>query len=122
MNTTTRAAGSSRTGRSARRLLTHTNVPVESISGWWLDDAGQLYATTPAGGAIVLDRDLPALLEKLVSDTGAPVLDALADLPAGHVIQASWPDVYPAAPLQAIARNAVAQALGFDPNPRATQD
>ncbi|NMK46173.1 DUF2946 family protein [Achromobacter sp. Bel] len=104
------------------RLLTHTNLPVESVSEWWLDDAGQLYAMTPAGGAVVLDRDLPALLEKLVSDTGAPLLDALADLPTGQVIQASWPDVYPAAPLQAIAGNAVAQALGFDPNPRAAQD
>lgn len=104
------------------RLVTHTNVPVESVSGWWLDDAGQLYAMTPAGGAIVLDRDLPALLEKLVSDHGAPLLDALADLTAGQVIQASWPDAYPAAPLRAIAGQDVAQTLGFDPNPRATQD
>lgn len=105
-----------------RRLLTHTNTPVESVSGWWLDDAGQLYAMTPAGGGIALDRDLPALLEKLVSDHGAPLLDALADLAPGQTSQASWPDVYPAAPLRAIAGQDVAQALGFDPNPRATQD
>ncbi|MBB1596227.1 DUF2946 family protein [Achromobacter sp. UMC46] len=105
-----------------RRLLTHTNAPVESVSGWWLDDAGQLYAMTPAGGGIVLDRDLPALLEKLVPGHGASLLDALADLAPGQVIQASWPDVYPAVPLRAIAGQDVAQALGFDPNPRAPQD
>ena len=78
---TTPAAGSSRTGRSAslrldaapyvlrlddagRALLTPPNQPVTAISAWWLDDAGSLYAVTPAGPGIVLDRDLPALLDQ----------------------------------------------------------
>lgn len=100
-------------------LVTHTNVPVESISGWWLDDAGQLYAMTQAGGGIVLDRDLPALLEKLVAEPGKPLLDALADLAPGQSIAVSWPGAYPAAPLRPITRQAVAQQLAFDPNPAA---
>lgn len=108
-----------------RGLLTHTDSAVATVSHWWLDDAGQLYATTPAGAGIVMDRDLPALLEKLVAqgaDSASPLLDALADLAPGQTLQVSWPGVYATAPLQAIARQDVARRLAFDPNPSATPD
>ncbi|KNY12518.1 hypothetical protein AKG08_03580 [Achromobacter piechaudii] len=98
-------------------LRTHTDAPVAAISGWWLDDAGQLYASTPAGAGLVLDRDLPALLEKLSTADGAPALDALADLAPDAEIPLSWPGVYAAAPLRAIAQQDVARRLGFDPSP-----
>lgn len=98
-------------------LLTHTDAAVTTVSHWWLDDAGQLYASTPAGAGIVIDRDLPALLEKLVAQDGAPLLDALADLAPGKTINVSWPGVYAAAPLQVIDRQDVARRLAFDPNP-----
>jgi hypothetical protein len=100
-----------------RRLLTHTDVPVDAISSWWLDDAGQLYAATPAGAGLLLDRDLPAVLEKLCTEDGAPLLEALADLSPDTTILVSWPGVYPAAPLCAITRQDVVRRLGFDPNP-----
>ncbi|MCY1532196.1 hypothetical protein D9M68_674520 [compost metagenome] len=73
---------------------------------------------TSLGAGIVLDRDLPPLLEKLATDSGAPLLDALADLPRGGTIQAAFPGAYPAAPLSLIAQENVAQELGFDPDPR----
>lgn len=100
-------------------LLTHTDVTVAAVSHWWLDDAGQLYATTPAGAGIVMDRDLPALLERLVTESGAPLLDTLADLAPAQRITVSWPGVYAAAPLAAITRQDVAQRLEFDANPSA---
>lgn len=103
----------------SRGLLTHTNAEVASVSAWRLDDAGQLYAMTPLGAGIVLDRDLPPLLEKMATADGAPLLDALADLAPGDTIQAALPGTYPAAALAPVAQKDVARELGFEPNPRA---
>ncbi|MGS1007224.1 DUF2946 family protein [Achromobacter anxifer] len=100
-------------------LLTHTNVAVDSVDAWKLDDAGQLYALTPLGAGIVLDRDLPPLLEKMATADGAPLLDALAGLAPGGAIQAVLPGICPAAPLALIAQKDVARELGFVANPRA---
>lgn len=100
-------------------LCTHTDKAVDSISHWWLDDAGQLYCTTPAGAGMVMDRDLPALLDKLATDDGTPLMDVLADLSPAQTIQVTWPGVYAQAPLQAIARKDVARRLAFEPNPGA---
>ena len=69
---------------AGRALLTHTNQPVTAVNAWWLDDAGSLYAVTPAGPGIVLDRDLPALLDQLRAQDGAMPLDALAELTPGQ--------------------------------------
>ncbi|MBD9421071.1 DUF2946 family protein [Achromobacter sp. ACM04] len=102
-----------------RRLLTHTNVAVDSVDAWKLDDAGQLYAMTPLGAGIVLDRDLQPLLEKMATADGAPLLDALADLAPGGAVQAVLPGTYAAAPLALIAQKDVARELGFEANPRA---
>ncbi|RSF02287.1 DUF2946 family protein [Achromobacter aegrifaciens] len=103
----------------SRRLLTHTNVAVDSVDTWKLDDAGRLYAMTPLGAGIVLDRDLQPLLEKMATADGAPLLDALADLAPGGAIQAVLPGTYAAAPLALIAQKDVARELGFEANPGA---
>lgn len=103
----------------SRALITHTNAAVESVSGWRLDDEGQLYALTPLGAGIVLDRDLPPLLEKLKAEGGAPLLDAMAEQAPEQSAAAGWPGVYAAAPLQSIARRDVPRLLGFEPNPSA---
>lgn len=102
-----------------RGLITHTDAAVGAIGGWWLDDEGALYVSTPMGGGIVLDRDLQPLLESMRTDAGAPLLDALAALAPGQSVSAAWPGVYAAAPLHAIARADVAARLGFDPAPQA---
>ncbi|WP_313699481.1 DUF2946 family protein [Achromobacter sp.] len=102
-----------------RGLVTHTDASVEAVSAWWLDDEGQLYASTPMGAGIVLDRDLQPLLELLRTQTGAPLLDALADLAPSRSMTAVWPGVYAAAPLQAIAQADIAARLAFDPAPQA---
>lgn len=108
-----------RLSNDSRRLLTHTNVAVDSVDTWKLDDAGQLYAMTPLGAGIVLDRDLQPLLEKMATADGAPLLDALADLAPGGAVQAVLPGTYAAAPLALIAQKDVARELGFEANPRA---
>ena len=102
-----------------RGLVTHTDASVDAVSAWWLDDEGQLYASTPMGAGIVLDRDLQPLLEMMRTQAGAPLLDALAELAASHSMTAVWPGVYAAAPLHAIAQADIAARLGFDPAPHA---
>ncbi|MCG7328839.1 DUF2946 family protein [Achromobacter sp. ACRQX] len=102
-----------------RGLITHTDATVDAVSAWWLDDEGQLYASTPMGAGIVLDRDLQPLLEMMRTQAGGPLLDALAELAASHSMTAVWPDVYAAAPLHAIAQADIAARLGFDPAPHA---
>ncbi|MEN5160254.1 DUF2946 family protein [Achromobacter spanius] len=102
-----------------RGLITHTNVAVGSVSGWWLDDTGRLFASTPLGAGIVLDRDLQPLLETLQTAAGAPLMDALAGLMPGQSISVAWPGVHVDAPLHSIAQADVADRLAFDPAPHA---
>lgn len=102
-----------------RGLITHTDAAVASVSGWWLDDAGRLFASTPLGAGIVLDRDLQPLLETMQTATGAPLMDALAGLTPGQPISAAWPSVYLDAPVHSIAQADVAARLEFDPAPQA---
>lgn len=101
----------------SRTLVTHTDAAVDTVSGWWLDDGGQLYAMTPLGPGIVLDRDLPALLDRLTTPDGAPLLDVLDALDSGHAIGVTLPDAYPAAPLRLIDQRDLAATLGFQANP-----
>ena len=65
-------------------LLAYTNQPVTAVNAWWLDDAGSLYAVTPAGPGIVLDRDLPGCWTNCARQDGAMPLDALAELTPGQ--------------------------------------
>lgn len=101
----------------SRTLVTHTDTAVDTVSGWWLDDSGQLYAMTPLGPGIVLDRDLPALLDRLTTPDGAPLLDALDALDSGQAIGVTLPHAYPAAPLRLIDQRDLAATLGFQANP-----
>lgn len=98
-------------------LRTHTDMPVTAIREWWLDDAGQLYATTAQGPGIVLDRDLAPLMERLVTADGKPLLESLAPLHAAQPLRIALPGIYAAAPLRLIEREAIAATLGFQANP-----
>ncbi|MGN6578591.1 MAG: DUF2946 family protein [Bordetella sp.] len=58
-------------------LQTHTGLVVSRVTHWWLDEDGRLYATTDRGPAMVHDRELPLLLERLRTATGEPALQVL---------------------------------------------
>ena len=81
----------------------------------WLDDAGSLYAVTPAGPGIVLDRDLPALLDQLRAQDGAMPLDALAELTPGQPPLMVECAAYGRAPLRMATRADLPRILGFEP-------
>lgn len=100
-------------------LLTHTGQAVSAVSGWWLDDAGQLYAMASQGPGVVLDRDLPPLMERLVTEDGAALLDAIDRLAPAQSLRIALPGVYDAAPLRLIDRAQVPGTLGFQANPTA---
>lgn len=100
-------------------LVTHTDAPVDTITAWWLDDAGQLYAMAPQGPGIVLDRDLPALMDRLATSDGVPLLDAVESLAGSRPLPVTLPGAYPAAPLRLLGRADVPLVLGFQANPTA---
>lgn len=100
-------------------LLTHTGQAVSAVSGWWLDDAGQLYAMASQGPGVVLDRDLPPLMERLVTEDGGALLDAIDRLAPAQSLRIALPGVYDAAPLRLIDRAQVPGTLGFQANPTA---
>lgn len=104
---------------AGQALITHTDVPVTAVSGWWLDDAGQLYAMAPQGPGIVLDRDLPALMERLVTEDDVALLDVIDELAPGSALRIALPGVYAAAPLRSTERAQVPATLGFQANPAA---
>lgn len=102
-----------------RALRTHTDQPVTTVTGWWLDDTGQLYAMAGQGPGIVLDRDLAPLMERLATAGGEPLLESLDHLALAQPLEIALPGIYASAPLRQIGRDAVPATLGFQANPTA---
>lgn len=67
----------------------------------------------------MLDRDLPALMDRLTTSDGVPLLDAVESLAGSHHLPVTLPGVYPAAPLRQVERADVPLVLGFQANPTA---
>lgn len=58
-------------------LRTHNGLPVASVTEWWLDDNGRLYARTSYGPALIAGRDLASVLGGLRTRLGDPLLSVL---------------------------------------------
>lgn len=69
-----------RLAAEGHHLETHHGVSVSEVTTWYLGDDGQLYLQTPQGPAMVLDRDLAALLERLHTDDGQTLAQRLEAL------------------------------------------
>lgn len=54
-------------------LVTHTDAPVQSLHDAWLDENGAMLVSFERGVAVVLDRDLDALTERVRTPAGAPL-------------------------------------------------
>lgn len=63
-------------GAGTDSLLAHTGEAVEASGQAWLDEAGNLLLATPAGVALLDDRDLPAMLARVGDAGGAPAPDS----------------------------------------------
>ena len=101
-------------------LQAHTGQPAGPVSHWWLNEDGQLYATTGLGPGMIEDRDLAPLLDRLRTAAGDPAGPALEALLAGTQ-QGPAPalslDGDPPAPLARIARSDAPALLRFHANP-----
>ncbi|AEC20517.1 hypothetical protein PT7_1977 [Pusillimonas sp. T7-7] len=97
---------------SEHRLRSHTSHDIASISGWWLDDDGKLYAQTNIGPGLVAGRDLPTLLAELILTDGTPLLDAL-EHELGDQQLIHWGRQNPAAALSFCSASSIEDRLGF---------
>ncbi|GAA0519781.1 DUF2946 family protein [Pigmentiphaga daeguensis] len=110
---------------AAGSLATHTGHAVSRVDRWALDAMGRLYAATEHGPAMVEDRHLPDVLERMKLASGQPLLDAppgwLADTgqaPAGAAtLSVVYPPVGAAAAPLAPLRCPAGQAFGFVDRP-----
>jgi DUF2946 family protein len=72
-----------RLGERSDSLVTHTGLAAAEITALFLDEQGLLLATTELGVGVLLDRDLPSLVECLHSENPDLEDEALLELTAG---------------------------------------
>ena len=102
-------------------LETHTGQKVTSISEWWLDDLGHLYAKTDLGPGLIAGRDLMQVIDKL-TDTNGKSIDFGTDAPdianeVKWVIDPFQGAGCPAIPLKTCRAENIENVLGFVRNP-----
>lgn len=100
---------------SGRQLVTHTDAIPKDLRALFLDDSGGVLIETDLGIGVVLDRDLPAVLEQL-QGTGNEDAEALIDkVSAGNNCRARlFGQAVPFAPVRA---NEVPARFRFNPRP-----
>jgi hypothetical protein len=100
-------------------LEAHTGVAASAPKRAWVDDGGMLVFETELGPGVALDRDLPALLEKIVVFDGKPADDeSIESLAAGKGPALAIELGRRRVPLGSIGTAEVPQRLGFDPAPK----
>jgi hypothetical protein len=102
-----------------KSIETHCGVTASAIKAAWADDAGMILLETAQGAGVVLDRDLPAFLEKIVVVDGKPASDAAIEA----IADGKTPGLALALgkqriPLGSIGVAEVPRRFGFDPDPR----
>ncbi len=68
-------------------FLAHTGAAPRALEALFLDDAGALLLETELGIGVLLDRDLPAVLERLADDRGRAVERRLEDVAQGGEVR-----------------------------------
>lgn len=101
-------------------LLTHTGLAACQPHAAFLDDAGQLLIESEHGIGVVSDRDLPALLDRIVSPGGTAAGEAeLLALMQGEPLPLRLQLPALSLPLQPIASASLPARFGFNPTPTA---
>jgi len=108
-------------------FIAHTGKGSGSITGWFLDDQGRVFAQTPLGPGMIVDRDLIAVLDAMslhddgsttpIPDRAEPLLDRLSDLQPGEKVLVDHPGSDGPRPLQRLADADVPTAMGFIRSP-----
>jgi hypothetical protein len=98
-------------------LETHTGSAVGELRAAWIDDAGMLVLEGELGPGVLLDRDLPRLLDCIETATGPAGEESLAALTAGALPDMTLHLGRQRVPLSAIKAAEVPARFGFDPSP-----
>ena len=61
-------------------LYTHNGLPISSLDSWWLDTDGRLFVQTGQGPGLIAGRDLPSVLDALITQEGQPLGEQLEPL------------------------------------------
>jgi hypothetical protein len=97
----------------------HTGATPSTVKRAWIDDGGQVVFETELGPGVALDRDLPALLEKIAVVDGRPADDeSIESLAGGKGPALSIALGKLRVPLGSISAAEVAPRFGFEPVPR----
>ena len=99
-------------------LETHTGLAAAEVRGAWIDDAGMLVVETELGPGVLLDRDLPTLLDRIETASGPASEESLAALTAGALPDLTLDLGLRRIPLSAIVAAEVPARFGFDADPR----
>lgn len=100
-------------------LEAHTGAAPGAVGAAWIDDAGMLVLETDLGPGVLLDRDLPALLDRIVTADGTGGDAAVEALAGARELPSLALDLRARrVPLGSIAAAEVAARFGFDPDPR----
>lgn len=101
-------------------FLTHNGLRISTVTRWCLDDQGHLYADTDSGAGLIASRDLPRLMDLLMTTRGESLFAVFENRESTDVTSV---DVRlgdgPVAPLYVCRFEQVADLLGFarDPKP-----
>ena len=111
------------TNDNAAALVTHTEQPIERVSGAWVDETGSLILRWATGIGVVSDRDLAAVSVLFTDVHGKPVSDAALSKAFDPQTRRHATGVYfdyagNRVPIGRIQAGEVAHKFGFDPTPR----
>jgi hypothetical protein len=96
---------------------THTGIVAAEVHAAWIDDAGMLVLETELGPGVLIDRDLPQLLDRIVTATGRASDESLSALTSGELPDLALELGRRRVPLSAIAVAEVPVRFGFNPAP-----
>lgn len=100
-------------------LEAHTGAAASTPKRAWVDDGGMVVLETELGPGVALDRDLAALLEKIVIVDGKPADDAsIESLASGKGPALALALGRRRVPLGSISAAEVPQRFGFEPAPK----
>lgn len=101
------------------QLISHTGQVASAIDGAWLDDEGSLLLSTSIGVALLDDRDLPSVLDRIRVADGIPASeDQLQELMGGtsNGLRLCWQDQD--VPLAFIHKKEAPARFGYVPEPQ----
>lgn len=100
---------------SGSGFLTHAGAAPRGLEAVFLDDAGSLLLKSELGVGVLLDRDLPAVLENLRGERGRSIEQLLEEIAQGAQAQVVLHGII--VPIASVRAAEVPERFGFVPRP-----